>query len=145
MAIGCITIAKEYRNVIDLAAFAGRYTYGPLLGIFLLAFCARPPRMRGFPGRSLLAVMAVLSMSLHGLGKIAIDRWSCSVADGSFGAGTAVAAIIAAIRFRRDSRKLGVVLGTCLAVVLLHYLRVGTTPRERRFESRPSGITRSPR
>ena len=128
MAIGCITIAKEYRNVIDLALSLARYTYGPLLGIFLLAFLRRPPTDAGLFWAVLLAVMAVLSMSLHGLGKIAIDRWSCSVADGLIWAGTAVAAIIAAIRFRRDSRKLGVVLGTCLAVVLLHYLRVGTTP-----------------
>src|SRR6185436_13730694 len=38
VAVACIDLRRDYKNAIDLVLSIVRYTYGPLLGIFLLAF-----------------------------------------------------------------------------------------------------------
>ncbi len=128
MAINCITIAKQYKNVIDLALSLVRYTYGPLLGIFLLAFLRRPPDDAGLFWAVILSVLAVVGMSVHEIRVVALGgRW-LEVADVLVWASTSIAAIIGLDRFRRDARRLTVVLSVCIVIVLLHYLQIGTTP-----------------
>ena len=151
MAIGCITLAKQYKNVIDLALSLVRYTYGPLLGIFLLAFLRRPPTDQGLFWAVGLAILAVLGMSIHAIepvlvwGRLDIADILLSAAGALadvFGMGgrvfdpadillwmaAATAAILALVRFRNDLFRMAVVLAACAIIVLLHHVEVGSTP-----------------
>ncbi len=128
MAVGCISIAKQYKNVIDLALSLVRYTYGPLLGIFLLAFLHRPPDDSGLFWAVPLAVLAVLGLSLHDLGTKAAIQWQFDMADGLIWTGVALAAAISLIRFRSNVRRLAAVWASCLFIVLLHHTAIHLSP-----------------
>jgi SSS family transporter len=65
MAMGCISLTKHYKNAIDLAFALVRYTYGPLLGIFLLAFIKRPRDDAGIAFAVAATMLAVFGMSYH--------------------------------------------------------------------------------
>lgn len=129
MALACITIAKQYKNVIDLALSLVRYTYGPLLGIFLLAFLRRPPDDRGLFWAVALAVMAVLGMSIHDLKPVLIWGRMFDLADVLVWSAAALATLAAWVRFRYDPWRSAIVLATCALIVLLHHLQVGTSPK----------------
>lgn len=120
MAVGCISIARQYKNVIDLALSIVRYTYGPLLGIFLLAFLRRPPDDSGLFWAVPLAILAVLGLSLHDFGTWTAIHWRFDAADGLIWLGAAIAAIVGLVRFRADPRRLAAVWATCLLIILLH-------------------------
>ncbi len=68
MAMACIELAKDYKNVIDLALSLARYTYGPLLGVFLLAFLPRRRDDAGLFWGVGLSICVVLAMSLYRTG-----------------------------------------------------------------------------
>jgi SSS family transporter len=118
MAMGCIHLAKNYKNVIDLALALVRYTYGPLLGIFLLAFLKRPRDDAGLPFAVATTILAVYGMSTHGtvIGSITADNvvW----------AGTGALLVIGlATRGGNVTRSLSIV-GACGVVLLLHKLKL---------------------
>ncbi|HKQ48024.1 MAG TPA: sodium/solute symporter [Phycisphaerae bacterium] len=128
MAIGCITIAKQYKNVIDLALSLVRYTYGPLLGIFLLAFLRRPPDDRGLFWAVGLAIMAVIGMSIHDLKPVLILGRMQDLSDAFVWSAAALASLVGWFRFRLDAWRPAIVAATSVLIVLLHHLQVGTTP-----------------
>lgn len=65
MAMGCIELSKQYNNVIDLALSLARYTYGPLLGVFLLAFLPQRRDDRGLFWGVGAAIAVVLALTWY--------------------------------------------------------------------------------
>jgi len=114
MGMACIEIAKDYKNVIDLALSLVRYTYGPLLGIFLLAFLPRKRDDAGLFWAVGMTICTVLGLSLHDARG---DRivW----VGGAFFAGMGM------LWFARDPRRMCVVVGGSSLIVLAHYLSPG--------------------
>ena len=115
MATGCIELAMQYANVIDLALSLVRYTYGPLLGIFLLAFIPHRRDDSGLYWAVIGTILAVLSMSIHRPG----DTWQ-------FLAAASCYAIAGIVQFRRSPVRLAVIIAEALAIIAFHYLRLGT-------------------
>lgn len=116
MATGCIVLARRYENSIDLVLALAGYSYGPLLGIFLLAFLPKPPSDTGLIWAVPLAVLAVFAASVH-------EPWAPYVV------WPAVLAVLglALIRLRGDVPKVFFLAFVVVLIALLPVLRLGTT------------------
>ncbi|MBK9385848.1 MAG: sodium/solute symporter [Planctomycetes bacterium] len=67
MALVCIELAKVHANLIDLALSMPSYTYGALLGTFLLALLPSGANDRGVIFASLLSMLAIFATRWHGI------------------------------------------------------------------------------
>ncbi len=121
----CILIARQYQNAIDLALALVGYTYGPLLGIFMLAFLRAGIDHSGLVWAVPLTVLTVFGVSQHDLSVTLSAGFSVDFSN--------VIVWGAAIGFLGlGLRKLGGDLGRIAALavgvvvmVLLHQMRVG--------------------
>jgi SSS family solute:Na+ symporter len=114
MAIVCIQIATNYRNVIDLALSLSGYTYGPLLGIFLLAFLKIRRDDSGLPWAVALSILSIFAISVH-------TPWAEKVVWGVCGAAAAVACLM----YWRAPQKVAAVLIAAGLILALHHLHFG--------------------
>jgi SSS family transporter len=116
MAMACIPIAAQYANAVELAFALVGYTYGPMLGIFLLAFLSKGRDHSGVIWAVPMSVLAILGMYQHA-------AWADWVVWG------AVAAMVlcAIAAFRRSPFRLAVVICAAALTLLLHHVQVGTT------------------
>lgn len=116
MATCCIVIVRQYDNAIDLVLALAGYTYGPLLGIFLLAFLPKPPSDAGLIWAVPLAVLAVFAASVH-------EPWArylvWSAAMAALGLGM--------LRLHGDVRKILSLVLVTVFIAVLPVLRVGLT------------------
>lgn len=113
MAIACIKIATHYRNVIDLALSLSGYTYGPLLGIFLLAFLKTSRDDAGLAWAVPMSILSVFAISVH-------TEWStklvwCACAS----------AVLFSIVILRTPRGIGATLLSAILILGLHHLSFG--------------------
>jgi SSS family transporter len=112
MALACVPIAGNYRNVIDLALGLSGYLYGPLLGIFLLAFLGTGRDDAGLVWAVPLSVLCIFGISAHH-----------AVADGVVWGGAGVAAVLGVVSLRGG--RVLVVAGAAAMIVGLHHLPLG--------------------
>jgi solute:Na+ symporter, SSS family len=113
MAMACIAIARNYANAVDLAFALVGYTYGPMLGIFLLAFLPTGRDHSGLIWAVPMTVLAIFGLYQHA-------PW----ADWIVWTGAAVFLLLASARSQgHPPRVAAIVIGT-LAIVLLHRYRV---------------------
>lgn len=132
MATACITLARRYHNAVDLAFALVAYTYGPLLGVFLLAFLGTKRDDAGLAWAVPIAMLAVFSASVHdlrfevfarvgifpSLAEVDLSRWIVAAGAGYF--------LLAPIRHRRlTAAQAAGLVGAILFVVLLHEARFG--------------------
>lgn len=126
MATLCILIAQQYANVVELALALVGYTYGPLLGVFLLAFFPLNRDASGLPWAIPMAMLAVFGVTQHEvywdlpgvLPVVDVSDWIVWLGAGAF---------LVNVPFRlrgRLSATAAVVVGA-LGVVLLHHYQVG--------------------
>lgn len=120
MATACIPIRAEHEHVIDLVLNLVAYTYGPMLGIFLLAFLPLNRDDAGVLWAVPTAMLAVFALSVRGdtIDLAWIDRsvpWSSLVV----WAGGAVLACFAAMRLDGDARRIGAMMLALTAILLL--------------------------
>jgi hypothetical protein len=116
MAQACTVIAGQYRNVIDLALGLSAYLYGPLLGIFLLAFLPARRDDAGLVWAVPMTVLAIFGLSVHN-----------AAADWIVWLGCAFFAFAAMARLR-SWRTIGAAALGILAILALHHYRVGPAP-----------------
>jgi SSS family solute:Na+ symporter len=117
MATACIEVARSYNNVIDLALSLVRYTYGPLLGIFLLALLTRRRDDSGLLWAVAVTITLVYGMSNHTRAADWIT-WCAAVA---------IALAAWAALAREPRRALTVTLAAGVALVM-HHARLDTRP-----------------
>lgn len=109
MAQACIYLAGQYKNAIDLALGLSAYLYGPLLGIFLLAFLRTGRDDAGLVWAVPMTVLALFGLTTHNRG-----------ADFVVWIGAAIFVALGLAAFRRDVRRLMVVAAGGAAIVGLH-------------------------
>lgn len=119
MATACIFIADRYANAVDLAFALVGYTYGPLLGIFLLAFLPTRRDHSGLFWSVPLSIAAIFGMCQHGDSVRYIHY-------------AAVLCIFVAMVYFEVYRRRPVDMGrvfiltlSAMGVLLLHFLKVG--------------------
>ncbi len=129
MATACIVVERMYDSAIDLALGLTTYTYGALLGVFLLAFLPVRRTDAGLPWAVPMAMLAVFGLSVH-VESIPIDwlGWGFNWADWFVGLGAAVILTLGLLAFRRDPLSMVIVTAGVLAIALLHVFRVGVGP-----------------
>lgn len=130
VAVACIPIRKHYPNAIDLVLNVVAYTYGPMLGIFLLAFFPIGRDDAGLMWAVPLAMLAVFGFTVHGsinLTMLGIDG-DLPWADWVVWAGSGAALLMALLRFRDDLPRIAVITLAALAIVMLHHARAGIRP-----------------
>ncbi len=122
MASACILIARHYDNAVELAFALVGYTYGPLLGIFLLAFLPMRRDHTGLFWSVPFSVVAIFGMYQHGDRLPYVDYVHYA----------AVFCLLVAILYlevlrRRplDVRRVFVLTLSAIGVLLLHFLKVG--------------------
>lgn len=124
-AIYCDVIARSYADLIQFALAMAAYTYGGLLGVFLLAFL--PTRrddlglLWGVP-LSMLTVFALI--------------WHQTVAQGIVVTASGILLVQAFRRLRQQPEKIFYIAVAVLLVLVLSLAVVGTTP-----DNRPVHIT----
>jgi SSS family transporter len=117
MGMACIVIARQYANAVELAFALVGYTYGPMLGIFLLAFLPTGRDHTGLVWAVPMSVLMVFGMYQHGV-------W----ANWIVWAGVAFFLLLALIRSQGNPRRVAVIVIGALAIALLHRLQLGTAP-----------------
>lgn len=129
MATACIVIEREYASAIELALGLTSYTYGALLGIFLLAFLPGRLTDAGLPWAVPMAMLAVFGLSVH-VDSIYFEwlGWGFNWADWLVGLGAAAILVLGLLRFRSDPSSLVIVTAGALSIALLHVYRVRTEP-----------------
>ena len=66
MAMTCIAIVRHYASAVELAFALVGYTYGPMLGIFLLAFLHTARDHSGLAWAVPMSILAIFGMYVHG-------------------------------------------------------------------------------
>ncbi len=129
MATACIVIERMYDSAIDLALGLTTYTYGALLGIFLLAFLPIRRTGAGLPWAVPMAMLAVFGLSVHVESThIGWLDWDFNWADWLVGLGAATILAFGLLKLRGDPPSLVIVTAGVLVVALLHVFRVRTDP-----------------
>lgn len=126
MATACIGIREYYEDAITLALSLSAYTYGALLGIFLLALLPVNRDDAGLPWAVAMAILAVFGLSVHDahIHVPGIDL-SLNWADWVVWIGAAVFLCMALVQSQGSLRRVGVFVGGALAIVFLHHYQVG--------------------
>ena len=123
MGMACIIIARQYANAVELAFALVGYTYGPMLGIFLLAFVPTGRDHSGLLWAVPMSVLAIFGMYVHGAEGdwMLLDRcW----ADWVVWIGAAMMLLMILIRSQKNPPRVATVVIGTLAIVLLHQYRV---------------------
>ncbi|MCX8037101.1 MAG: sodium/solute symporter [Candidatus Sumerlaeia bacterium] len=110
-AFSCETLKQRYGDLIQFALAVTAYTYGPLLGTFLLAFLPTRRNDLGLVWGVPLAMLAVFSLEHHAGAAL----WIVPVA-------AAVLAATAFVRFRRQWGKAAVVAAVAATIVLVQWV-----------------------
>ncbi len=113
MATACIIIARQYANAVDLAFALVAYTYGPLLGILLLAIFRLNRDDSGLVLAIPLAMLTVFGLSVHN----AWADWFVVIA-------AAVILLYGATQYRGDAVRVAVLVAATLLAVCLHRYEV---------------------
>jgi solute:Na+ symporter, SSS family len=116
MGMACIIIARQYANAVELAFALVGYTYGPMLGIFLLAFLPTRRDHTGLIWAVPMSVLMIFGMYQHGV-------W----ANWIVWAGVAVFLFLALIRSQGSPSRVAAIVVGAMAIALLHRYQVGTT------------------
>jgi len=124
-AIYCDVIARSYVDLIQFALAMAAYTYGGLLGVFLLAFLPTRRDDLGLLWGVPLSMLMVFALSWHQ----AVPQWIVVVA-------AAILLIQAFRRLRQQPEKIIYIALAVLLVLILSLAVVGTTP-----DGRPVHIT----
>lgn len=120
MATACVAIADQQANAVDLAFALVSYTYGPLLGIFLLAFLTRRRTAAGLIWAVPITVLAIFGLSQHDLIVGSVRGHAIDVADWIVWFGAAAILTLGLIRSRGSLLKVAVTAAGALAVAMLH-------------------------
>jgi Na+/proline symporter len=124
-AIYCDVIARSYADLIQFALAMAAYTYGGLLGVFLLAFLPTRRDDLGLLWGVPLSMLMVFALSWHQ----AVPQWIVVVA-------AAILLVQAFRRLRQQPEKILYIALATLLVLILSLAVVGTTP-----DGRPVHIT----
>jgi len=124
-AIYCDVIARSYADLIQFALAMAAYTYGGLLGVFLLAFLPTRRDDVGLLWGVPLSALMVFALSWHQ----AVPQWIVVVA-------AAILLVQAFRRLRQEPEKILYIALAVLLVLILSLAVVGTTP-----DGRPVHIT----
>nr|NIO13118.1 hypothetical protein [Xanthomonadales bacterium] len=124
-AIYCDVIARSYADLIQFALAMAAYTYGGLLGVFLLAFLPTRRDDLGLLWGVPLSMLTVFALSWHQ----AVPQWIVVVA-------SALLMVQAFRRLRQQPEKILYITLAVLLVLILSLAVVGTTP-----DGRPVHIT----
>jgi len=126
MAMACIVIARQHENAVNLALDLVGYTYGQLLGIFLLAFLPLKRDYRGLLWSVPLSMLAVFGLRQHGLEVDLPGSLPCvDVADWIVWIGCAAFLAAALLRSRGDPTRVGVLVAGVLLTLYLHHASWG--------------------
>ncbi|MBN2561250.1 MAG: sodium/solute symporter [Phycisphaerae bacterium] len=126
MATACIVIADQYANAVDLALALVGYTYGPLLGILLLAIFPLNRDDAGLAWAVPMTILAIFAMSQHNvlvtlpgaLPPFDLTDWIVWI-----GAGAAL--LLGLFKLQHDPSRVAAVVAA-LFIVLLHHYQAGT-------------------
>ncbi len=126
MATACIAISEQYDNVVNLAFGLTAYTYGPLLGIFLLAFLPVRRDDAGLTWAVPITILTIFGISVHvqstPVGWLGMDlNW----ADWVVWIGAAAIFLLGLIRLKGKAIHITVVSAGVAVSVLFHCLQVG--------------------
>jgi SSS family transporter len=124
-AIYCDVIARSYADLIQFALAMAAYTYGGLLGVFLLAFLPTRRDDLGLLWGVPLSALMVFALSWHQ----AVPQWIVVVV-------VAILLVQAFRRLRQQPEKILYIALAALLVLILSLAVVGTTP-----DGRPVHIT----
>jgi SSS family transporter len=124
-AIYCDVIARSYSDLIQFALAMAAYTYGGLLGVFLLAFLPTRRDDLGLLWGVPLSMLMVFALSWHQ----AVPQWIVVVA-------ASILLVQAFRRLRQQPEKILYIALAVLLVLILSLAVVGTTP-----DGRPVHIT----
>ncbi|MCG8407243.1 MAG: sodium/solute symporter [Phycisphaerales bacterium] len=125
MATACIAISDQYKNVVDLAFGLTAYTYGALLGVFLLALLPVNRDDAGLTWAVPMTVLTVFGLSVH-VDSIHIPKLNVHFnwADWVVWIGAAVILSRALLRLKGDLKRIVIVVVGALTLVLLHDLEL---------------------
>ncbi len=124
-AIYCDVIARSYADLIQFALAMAAYTYGGLLGVFLLAFLPTRRDDLGLLWGVPLSMLTVFALS-----------WHQTVPQGIVVAASVILLVQAFRRLRQQPEKIFYIAVAVLLVLVLSLAVVGTTP-----DNRPVHIT----
>lgn len=124
MATACIPIRNQFESVIELVLGLVAFTYGPLLGIFLLAFLPLNRDDRGLPWAVAMSVLSVFGLVVHST-PWTIGEFRISWSDGVVWLGCGSALLLAVRGFRDDLARVGCISVTTLLVLALHHVAAG--------------------
>lgn len=127
MATLCILLDRRYTNTIDLVLALAGFTYGPLLGIFLLAFLPKPPSDAGLSLAVPLAILAVFAISQHDI-HVVLGGREIDLTDWIVWSGCLAALGVSLLRLSGDVRKVFAVTLAVIVIALLHRWQVGVDP-----------------
>lgn len=113
MAMACIVIARQYANAVELAFALVGYTYGPMLGIFALAFLRTRRDYSGLIWAVPMSVLMVFGVYQHG----ELANWIVWI-------GVGVILLLALVRSERNPRRVAAIAAGAVAIALLHRYRV---------------------
>ena len=127
MATACIAIAGQYANAVDLALALVGYTYGPMLGIFLLAFFRFDRDDSGLVWAVPMSMLAIFGMAQHGLVvNLPGSLPAISLADWIVWVGVGTVLVLGVRKAGGEPVRVAAVVAGALAIVLLHHFRAGT-------------------
>ncbi len=120
----CIPVRDEYQNVIDLVLGLVAYTYGPLLGVFLLAFLPLRRDDAGLLWAVLLAMLSVFALTVRGRPISELGPFSTTVLNVPWSSClvwlcVAILIGLAFVRFREDARRVGAIAVTLMAILFV--------------------------
>jgi SSS family transporter len=124
-AVLCIRIKDQYANTIDLALGLVGYTYGPLLGAFLLAFVPGKRSHVGLAWSVPLAMLTVFGVSQHDWTVVAPVLGALDVTDLIVWLAAALYLVLGFVRLNADVPKLAALTAGVIAMLLLHRLTLG--------------------
>ncbi len=121
MATACMPLRDQFDSAIDLVLGLVAFTYGPLLGIFLLAFLPLNRDDHGLPWAVPLAMLAVFGLTVHH--SISIERLDLTLdwADWLVWGGCAAALCLARASHRDDLPRIAIVAVVVVAIAMLHH------------------------
>ncbi len=130
MATACIVIADQFDNAVDLALGLVGYTYGPLLGIFLLALFGIKRSDAGLTWAVPMAMLAVFAVSQHNLNvNVAWFKEPIDISDWIVWLGSAAVLVLALLKLAAGApTRIAAIVVATLAIVCLHQYEAGTGP-----------------
>ncbi len=127
MATACIAIAGQYANAVDLALALVGYTYGPLLGIFLLAFLTTKRDASGLVWAVPMTMLAIFGISQHDLTVGSFGPLpSFDLADWVVWIGTGAALVLGLLKAGDCPQRVAAIVAGALAIAWLHAYQAGT-------------------